>query len=325
MLDWVPNHASWDNQLAVDHPEFFVKDSLGKFTPPIGTDWTDVIQLDWTREGLHDYMIEAMSYWVKLGVDGFRVDHPHNTPKEFWERARVELTKIKPVLMLAEHEGPGFFMEKGFDMNYAWEMHHLMKNVAQGKDSANAITKYFAREWAVYPQNVYRLMFLTNHDENSWAGTIDTIFRESQKAFATLIFTSQGVPLIYSGQESCLNKRLRFFIRDTIEWDTCNMTGFYADLIKLKKGNAALWNGEFGGPMIRIKTNRDKKIFAFYREKDENRILVFLNLTKKPVSFKPVLKNIDGEYTEYFTKEIISVPLETNIDLPSWGYKVYIK
>ena len=60
----------------------------GNFTPPIGTDWTDVIQLDWSQKGLHDYMIDAMSFWVNLGVDGFRVDHPHNTPKEFWERAQ---------------------------------------------------------------------------------------------------------------------------------------------------------------------------------------------------------------------------------------------
>jgi glycosidase len=325
MLDWVPNHTSWDNKLAVDHPEFYAKDSTGKFTPPIGTDWTDVIQFDWTQEGLHDYMIGAMEFWVNLGVDGFRVDHPHNTPKEFWERVRIELNKIKPVLMLAEHEGPGYFMEKGFDMNYAWEMHHLMNSVAQGKDSANAIAKYFEREWAVYPQNVYRLMFLTNHDENSWAGTIDSLMGDAQKAMATLIFTANGVPLIYSGQETCLDKRLRFFVRDTIDWDPCSMTGFYSDLIKLKKGNTALWNGEFGGPMIKIKTNKDKKVCAFFREKDENRVIVFLNLTKKSVSFKPALKSLDGEYTEYFTKEKLSIPLNVNVTLDPWGYKVFVK
>jgi glycosidase len=325
MLDWVPNHTSWDNKLAVDHPEFYMKDSSGKFTPPIGTDWTDVIQLDWKQQGLQDYMIEAMSFWVNLGVDGFRVDHPHNTPKEFWERARIELNKIKPVLMLAEHEEPGGFMEKGFDMNYAWEMHHLMKAVAQGRDSAIAISKYFEKELAVYPQNVFRLMFLSNHDENSWAGTIDTLFGDSQKAFATLIFTAHGVPLLYSGQESCLNKRLRFFVRDTIEWDSCNMTGFYSDLIRLRRSNSALWNGEFGGPMIKIKTNRDNKIFAYYREKDENCVIVFMNLTKKSVTYKPILKDIDGEYTEYFTREKLSVPQKANLNLGPWGYKVFIK
>ena len=26
MLDWVPNHSAWDNPLATDHPEFYMKD-----------------------------------------------------------------------------------------------------------------------------------------------------------------------------------------------------------------------------------------------------------------------------------------------------------
>ncbi len=325
LLDWVPNHTSWDNPLTVEHPEWFVKDSTGRFTPPIGTDWTDVIQLDWTQKGLQDYMINAFKFWINLGADGFRVDHPHNTPTEFWERARAELDKIKPVLMLAEHEGAGNFVEKGFDMNYAWEMYHLMVGIAQGRDSASAIPKYFTKEWATYPNNVYRLRFLTNHDENSWGGTIDSLFGNSQKMFATLIFTAQGVPLIYSGQEACLDKKLKFFLRDPIKWDSCELTKFYTELIKLKKENQALWNGDFGGKMIRIKTNKDKKIFAFYRVKEGNTVVVILNLTKKPVSFKPFIKDIEGEYTDYFSGTKTPLPPAGKINLDPWGYKVYIK
>ena len=306
LLDWVPNHTSWDNKLTVDHPEWYVKDSTGKFTPPIGTDWTDVIQLDWSKKGLQDYMIEAMKFWVNMGVDGFRIDHPHNTPKEFWERARTELTAIKPVLLLAEIEETKF-LEKGFDMNYAWEFHHLMNSVAQGKDSVNKLVKYFNKEWSVYPNNVYRLQFLTNHDENSWAGTIDSLMGDAQKAFATLIFTAQGVPLIYSGQEACLNKKLKFFVRDTIKWDTCSLTGFYKNLISLKKQNKALWNGDFGGPMVKIRTNNDNKIFAFYREKDESRVIVLLNLSKKSVAVKPLPADLNGEYKDYFARRKATV------------------
>jgi glycosidase len=325
MLDWVPNHTSWDNPLAAEHPDYYQKDSTGKFTPPLGTDWTDVIQLDWSKKGLQDYMIGALSFWVKMGVDGFRVDHPHNTPREFWERARTELNTIKPVLMLAEIEEPYNYLEKGFDMNYAWELHHLMNSVAQGKDSANAVAKYFNKEWTKYPNNTYRLQFLTNHDENSWAGTIDSLMGDAQKMFATLIFTDQAVPLIYSGQEECLNKKLKFFVRDPIQWDSCDLTGFYQSLIRLKKGNEALWNGDFGGPMVKINTNRDNKVFAYSREKGGNRVIVFLNLTKKSVSFKPGLKGLDGEYTEYFTGEKTSFLLSVNLTLNPWGYKVYIR
>jgi len=325
MLDWVPNHTSWDNELTKEHPDWYIKDAKGNFTPPLGTDWTDVIQLDWSKTGLHDYMINAMRFWVEMGVDGFRVDHPHNTPPEFWERARAELAAIKPVLMLAEIEEPTTFFEKGFDMNYAWELHHLMNSIAQGKDSVKALTKYYTKEWAIYPKSVYRLQFLTNHDENSWAGTIDSLMGYAQKPFAVFIFTSQGVPLIYSGQEVCLDKKLKFFSRDTIKWDTCGLTGFYRDLVSLKKGNEALWNGDFGGSMVRINTSKDNKIFAFYREKGENRIVVFLNLSKKRVAVKPDLKEIGGDYTEYFTDTKVTIPLNDSLKIEPWGYKVWVR
>jgi len=325
IMDWVPNHTSWDNKLTVDHPDWYVKDASGNFTPPLGTDWTDVIQLDWSKKGLQDYMIEAMKFWVNMGVDGFRIDHPHNTPKEFWERARTVLTAIKPVLLIGEIEEPTYFLEKGFDMNYAWEMYHLMVSIAQGKDSVKTLSNYYKKEWATYPNNVYRLQFLTNHDENSWGGTIDSLMGDSQRAFATLIFTSQGVPLIYSGQEACLNKKLKFFVRDTIKWDTCSLTGFYRNLVSLKKQNKALWNGDEGGPMVKINTGKDNRIFAFYREKDANRVVVFLNLSKKNVSIKPTEGKLNGEYSDYFTGLRTVLPLTDSLRLEPWGYKVLVK
>ncbi len=324
LLDWVPNHTSWDNPLTEEHPEWYMTDAHGKFTPPIGTDWTDVIQLDWSKKELWDYTIEALKFWVELGADGFRVDHPHNTPAEFWARTRTGLSAIKPVLMLAEHEG-SLFTEKGFDMNYSWELFHLMNGIAQGKNRVKAIHKYFDKELATYPDNVYRLMFLTNHDENSWLGTVDSLMGGAQMPFATLIFTARGVPLIYSGQEACLDKKLKFFERDPIGWDTCKLTGFYEKLIRLKTDNRALWNGEFGGPMVKVRTNRQKKVFSYYREKDGSRVLVFLNLTRRDVSFKPDVKGLEGEYSDYFAGTKIDLQTKARLNLEAWGFKVYLR
>jgi len=325
VIDWVPNHTSWDNNLTTEHPDWYVKDANGKFTPPIGFDWTDVIQLDWSKKGLQDYMIDALKFWVNMGVDGFRIDHPNNTPKEFWERARTELTTIKPVLLIGEIEEPNNYLEKGFDMNYAWEMHHLMNSVAQGKKSVSSLVEYYEKESAKYPNNVYRLQFLTNHDENTWAGTIDSLMGPAQRAFATLIFTDQGVPLIYSGQEDCLSKRLKFFYRDPIVWDSCYLTGFYKDLVSLKQQNKALWNGDAGGPMVRFKTSNDNSIFAFYREKDESRVVVILNLSKKYTALKSLPQNLNGEYIDYFGGHTIVLPLVDSLRFEPWGGKVLVR
>jgi glycosidase len=325
VIDWVPNHSSWDNNLVVEHPEWYVKDSTGNFIPPIGFDWTDVIQLDWSKKGLQDYMMDALKFWTNMGVDGFRIDHPNKTPKEFWERARTELPAIKPVLLIGEIEQPTDYLENGFDMNYAWELYHLMVNIAQGKDSLNKLVKYYDKEFKLYPNNVYRLQFLTNHDQNTWEGTIDTLMGDAQKPLAALIFTAQGVPLIYSGQEVCLNKRLKFFVRDTIKWDTCAMTGYYRNLISLKKKNEALWNGDAGGPMVLINTGNENSIFAFSREKDDNRVVVFLNLSKKNAAVMPSIENLKGEYLNYFDGTKATLPLTDSLRFEPWGYKVFVR
>jgi glycosidase len=325
IMDWVPNHSSWDNKLTVDHPDWYVKDSTGNFIPPIGFDWTDVIQFDWSNKELQDYMINALSFWVKLGVDGFRVDYPNKTSFEFWERSRTELEKIRPVLMVAENEDQTDFMKKGFDMSYAWELHHLMNRIAQGKDSLRSLRNYYQKERSVFPSSVYRMVFLDNHDENSWNGTINSRMGDAQNAFAVFIFTTQGVPLLYNGQESCLGKSLKFFVKDTIKWDTCKMTRFYTDLIKLKKENKALWNGDYGGTMDSIKTHKERKVFAYYREKDENRVIVFLNLSKKNVSIKTKVRNLEGEYIDYFSGQKTILPLADSLRLEPWGYRVFVR
>jgi glycosidase len=200
-----------------------------------------------------------------------------------------------------------------------------MISVAQGKDSVSSIKKYFQKELKVYPDNVYRLQFLTNHDENSWAGPLDSLVGDAEPVLANLIFTVRGVPLLYSGQEVCLNKRLRFFERDTIVWDTCKMTPIYSELISLKKSNEALWNGEFGGKMTLIETNKDNSIFAYRRDKGNDRVVVFLNLTKRRVTFKPSYSELDGTYSEYYSGRKITLPLDGDVVMSPWSYIVLIR
>ena len=60
--------------------------------------------------------------------------------------------------------------------------------------------------------------FTTNHDENSWNGTVHERYGEGYKIFAVLMATVPGMPLVYSGQEAGLDKRLEFFEKDAINW-----------------------------------------------------------------------------------------------------------
>ncbi len=56
---------------------------------------------------------------------------------------------------------------------------------------------------------------------------------EGHKAFAVLTFTIPGMPLIYSGQEAGMKKRLEFFEKDQIDWSDMSLTPFYTKLNQL--------------------------------------------------------------------------------------------
>ena len=66
-------------------------------------------------------------------------------------------------------------------------------------------------------QNADILMnFVTNHDENSWNGTVRERMGEAKDAFMALSYCMDGMPLIYSGLEYNLDHRLKFFEKDKI-------------------------------------------------------------------------------------------------------------
>jgi 1,4-alpha-glucan branching enzyme len=84
ILDWVANHTAWDNVLVTEHPEWYARDWKGDFRPTPWWDWHDIIDLDYSHEGLREWMTAAMVHWVKeVGVDGFRCDVAGFVPLDF--------------------------------------------------------------------------------------------------------------------------------------------------------------------------------------------------------------------------------------------------
>ena len=324
ILDWVANHTSWDNILVKTHPDFYKKDSLGNFMAPV-PDWTDVIALNYNNPGLWIYMENTMEYWIReSGIDGFRCDVADMVPTPFWNFVRKELEKIKPVFMLAEAENPAL-QKHAFDMTYAWEFHNILKEIYKGNMSVNDLDKYYAKEEKNYNPDAYRMVFTTNHDENSWNGTVFQRFGNAVKTYAVLCGTVKGMPLVYSGQEAGMNKELRFFDKDTIEWKKSSFRDLYTKLIHLKLINKALWNGISGGKMERLKTNNDENIFAFLREKDNNKIFAIFNLSAENQKIDINDKRIEGSYKDLFTGKNNLLTDECDVNLPAWGYRILIK
>jgi glycosidase len=325
ILDWVANHTGWDNYLIEEHKDWYTQNEKGEVVIPEGTDWTDTADLNYENEEMRKYMTESLKYWVvNADVDGFRCDVAGMVPTDFWEKARVELDAVKPVFMLAE-DGGHELLENAFDMGYGWEFHHIMNDVAKGKKTANDMEAFFHKVDTVFPADSYTMNFTTNHDENSWNGTTEERMGEGAKTFAVLTFTMPGMPLIYSGQEAGLNKRLKFFEKDEIDWSNLEMTAFYKELINLKKNNKALWNGVKGGKLVRIPSDQNEKIFAFTREADGNKVVVMLNLSKEAVKATLDLGANAGNYACYKDGNKHDLAGKLEVEMKPWEYRVYVK
>jgi len=331
ILDWVPNHTAWDNYLTEENPHWYETDSDGNFMSPPGTNWSDVIQLDHSEQGLQDYMVEAMEFWVEdFGVDGFRVDAASFVDDDFQENVNNRLRAIRPdIFLLAEDDGPKWY-DVGYDMSHGWGLygfgHGVLIDIADGNAGANELYSYYQDQVDSYPEENYRLYFTQNHDENSWYGTTSELFGEASEIFAVLTATFHGMPLIYSGQEAGLDQRLEFFEKDEINWRDHPKEEIYSTLIHLKRENQALWNGEHGGDLQRVSTQNDDDLFVFVREKEGDRVFVALNLSdeNQDVSLSSDDAGLyEGEWLNVFSGDEVLMDEGTNLSLSAWDYAVY--
>ncbi len=328
IMDWVANHTAWDNPLTIDHPEWYVTDTSGNFIPPPGTNWSDVIELDYSQRGLRDYMIDAMRFWVEeVGVDGFRCDAVSFVPDDFWTEAITELKAVRPdLLMLAEGDGRRWH-DAGFDMTFGWGLYGfgggVLKRIADGADSVPDFSLFVEAENVTYSDGEYRLYFTSNHDENSWHGTTTELFGDASEVFAALTATISGMPLIYSGQEAGLDTRLLFFDKDLIPWRDHPNANLYLTLLQLKRDNEALWNGRAGGAPERILTTDNSNVYAFARSKDEDKILAIANLSDQPRGVSLLGSRFPGTYADVFTGATSQLTNATVFSLPAWGYRVF--
>jgi alpha-amylase len=325
IIDWVPHHTGWDHPWITEHPDWYSHDSEGNIIDPINEEtgepwgWTDVAELDLSNQEMRKEMISDMIYWIESsGVDGFRVDHAHGLPDDYWNQVSDALARLnQPIFMLAEGEDARLRNNENFVATYAWEFHHAMNDIANGKKDVNRLDDVLAKYRKEFKRG-YHIYFTSNHDENSWAGTVMERMGDGHKTFAVLAATIDGMPLIYSGQEAPLKKRLMFFEKDQIDWDSYAYADFYKTLFHLKKRNKALWNGDDGGLSKRI--NKSKTVYAFKREKDGDKIVVIINLSDKEQ--KTTLTEEVEEMRNAFERKTITYASGEEIVLAPWEYIV---
>ena len=344
IIDWVANHTSrdakWWNE---GKKEWYVMD-WEKGLPIVEYDWTDIAKLNYENQEMRLAMIDALKFWVEKGIDGYRCDVAMNVPGDFWAEAWKQVREINPdVYLLAEGEET-WLHESGFDATYAWELHHIFNAMAKGgsetknvagdgtiKTDAKTVAdlkEYLERDDQKYPAPAMRLMFTSNHDENSWAGTEFERMGDAHKTFAALTFVlPKSQPLIYTGQEIGLNRRLAFFEKDSIEELVELEYGkeyrdFYKKLTSFRHNNSVLAAGANVAPVVFVE-EAPEAVLAFTRENEENKVLCIFNFSAEAQTLT-LSENAAGNYNclcgeerEYNAGDVV--------ELEPWAFMLLFK
>lgn len=325
IIDWVANHTGWDHVWTKSHPEFYLKDPNGKFQIASGMD--DIIELDYKNQDMRKAMIDAMSYWVKeTNIDGFRCDLASWVEVDFWQQARPEVEKIKPLFWIGEYdelENPEY--GKVFDASYSWKWMHQSADYYKKNEPIVKLTDLL-KKYSDIGDNSMRAWFTSNHDENTWNGTEYEKYGDITKSMAVFSATWNGVPLLYSGQELPNLKRLEFFEKDVINWSgEYQMADFYKTLLDLKSSNPALRGGDASVTTYLLNTTANDKILAYLRKKGNDEVLVVLNLSKENVKFNILDKNVKGNFKNVFDKSKRDFNQGKEFDFKVSDYQVFEK
>ena len=332
ILDWVPGHTGWDHHWIQEKSDYYLKNRKGEIIDPIdfrtgkSFGWTDVADLNYNNLEMREELRQAMVYWVKeTDIDGYRIDQAYAVPPVFYDKTIEALREIKPVFLLAEtdiyHPG-GINLVSKFDATYDWPGHQLSKEIAQGRRSATNYHRHLQRTNRLYgPENIL-VNFISNHDENSWNGTVKESYGAADHAFMAMNFTLPGMPLIYSGQEYDLNKRLRFFEKDSFPKVVGKTMELLQQLGALKNNHRALAAGTSAGSYKRINTTRDNQILAFEREKEGDTLVVVANLSKDYAQFTMPYAGSFKRYQDFKSK-LLSPSYQ--YDMKPWEFWILIK
>jgi cyclomaltodextrinase / maltogenic alpha-amylase / neopullulanase len=255
LMDFVPNHTSEHHPYFMDaqangkvseYYDWYDRDAQGQYTHYF--DWPHLPNLNLDNPKVADWMLEAMSYWIKeFDVDGYRVDVAWGIKErkpELWAGWTRALKRLKPqVLLIAEASArDSYYIENGFDAAYDWtdELGHwAWERVFENQASlVHRLHAALTNEGRGYAPGTRVFRFLNNNDTGL---RFVTLYGPGMTRVAvTLLLTLPGIPCIYTGDEVGAAWQ-PYETTLPISWeDQYDMRPHYKQLIALRKSMPSL-------------------------------------------------------------------------------------
>lgn len=313
MLDMVYLHCGPKAVFLEKHPDFVMRDKDGKMVLKV---W-NFPGLNFANSELREYLWKNMEWWVRdFDVDGFRCDVADSIPLDFWETARERLEKIRSdVGMLAEGTRKADQL-KAFDLDYGWGFKW---------DDAASIRKQWEKMRAERPRGGAKFIrFIDNHDisNDDYENRLEKKWG-APRVNVTLValFTLDGVPFLYNGQEVADTARHSIYARLPINWANGETAAgkarfaFCQTLCALRRSDLALTQGE----LVWLDNDAPTAVLSYLRTFSNDKIVTVLNLTGNPVNVK--LPGLAETFKPLLAEEV-KIDAQGSFALEAHGYFV---
>nr|HID15134.1 alpha-amylase [Anaerolineae bacterium] len=241
------------------------------------------------------FILDVARYWIEQGIDGWRLDVPHEIDDDgFWREFRRVVKAANPEAYIVGEiwdDARHWLRGDQFDavMNYIFNRaclgffggEHLDTSQRPGGyqlrslsavEFANVVDSLLSLYgWGV---TLVQLNLLSSHDEPRFL----TLTRGDEAALrlATLFqMTYPGAPCIYYGDEIGMEGGPDPDCRRAFPWDesrwNIKLRDFVKQCIALRKAYPALRRGDY------ISLYAEGKVYAYLRRLDDDRLVVVLN------------------------------------------------
>ena len=324
IIDIVAHHTAWDSVM-MSNTAFYKQDAAGHVIPP-HPEWEDVAGLNYNNPDTRKYMRDMLVYWAReFKLDGYRCDDAADVPTDFWEDASRALEGVHPgFFMLAESEKPEL-LENAFSCDYGWPMLATLNKVMMGGAPATEIGHTWeTAEQQPFPKGALHMYMSDDHDE------IRAVCRYGYNgalAASALMFTLDGIPLIYNGMEvgdSSESSDPALFEKLPVFWypkGRESFRGTYTKLCALRHEHPAL----SGGTLVWLQNSAPGDVVTVLRHSATEEILTVVNLSNRPQQSSINLGNA-AEFAVLLTSAKAATELKGTLpdaDLGAYEWRIY--
>ncbi|MCF7740277.1 MAG: T9SS type A sorting domain-containing protein [Candidatus Marinimicrobia bacterium] len=296
--------------------------------------WNELPNLNYENPAVRNWMRTACRYWVEeFDIDGYRFDAiwgVNSRRPEFTQNLRLALKRIKPELMLLAEDKASWPMvfDERFDVAYDWAPdqswvsqwywatdyadwrsndQYTIFNTGDPQKRVDRLREAITNRGHGYAENAKILRYMGNNDmlpflrNHGFART---------KMVAALVFSLNGIPLIYNGQEIGHEDHpymtYQIFRREISirSQDDLGLYPYYQKLIRLRRKYSAMRSENFK----EINVSPDQNAYAFHRWKEDQNLFGVVNIMSKSKSITldlPISELELDSTSDYYLTDLI--------------------